>query len=507
MFSSDDEFEAAFDREFLEQQKAAEERLKREKLDGEFARSFQENSAPSVNRPAPQVVSAFDRLSGVRPQPSKPRASLPQMGQARKNPWGTPSSKPMAAAPVKSEPRWMTSSIKSGAASGSHNGFASYASNNNVPSFKSEPSSSKAMPGTFREIHVLDSDSDVEIIPASEYYDNGRHSRTPTKNQNMASSSNMYGTQQTKVERPKFSPEAHIAGNAALHRLGQSASNDSLQMAMFGKQEAQKPWMYSGPAPGNSLNPFGSGPQSFAGPSSVGGYVYPSAYSNGMGSLGNMSGMASMDSVGGMNGMGINGMGGMNAMPGAYPGSMQSNGPGLGYLLNNVPGTMADFGMAQAEHSISIPSSPEGSSSDELGDIIRRGGNNFEDIADYLRLNGPVNGAMANQLDYIMNDPRKTNQEIKELLENIRPDVDLPPEDREGTPEGLVYPLYEHQKLALTWLKSMEEGTNKGGILADDMGLGKTISALALILTRPSQDRARKVCQRLNSIYSPQLIP
>jgi len=38
----------------------------------------------------------------------------------------------------------------------------------------------------------------------------------------------------------------------------------------------------------------------------------------------------------------------------------------------------------------------------------------------------------------------------------------------------------------------MEEGTNKGGILADDMGLGKTISALALILTRPSQDRARK---------------
>jgi SNF2 family DNA or RNA helicase len=52
---------------------------------------------------------------------------------------------------------------------------------------------------------------------------------------------------------------------------------------------------------------------------------------------------------------------------------------------------------------------------------------------------------------------------------------------------------YEHQKLALTWLRSMEEGTNKGGILADDMGLGKTISALALILTRPPKDRARKV--------------
>lgn len=39
----------------------------------------------------------------------------------------------------------------------------------------------------------------------------------------------------------------------------------------------------------------------------------------------------------------------------------------------------------------------------------------------------------------------------------------------------------------------MEEGTNKGGILADDMGLGKTISTLALMLSRPSTDRARKV--------------
>lgn len=40
----------------------------------------------------------------------------------------------------------------------------------------------------------------------------------------------------------------------------------------------------------------------------------------------------------------------------------------------------------------------------------------------------------------------------------------------------------------------MEEGTNKGGILADDMGLGKTISTLALLLSRPSNDRLCKVC-------------
>jgi SNF2 family DNA or RNA helicase len=100
-------------------------------------------------------------------------------------------------------------------------------------------------------------------------------------------------------------------------------------------------------------------------------------------------------------------------------------------------------------------------------------------------------GRMDEVSDYIQ-DPRRTAQEIQDLLENIRPDTEIPKEDREGTPEGLKYALYEHQKLALTWLKQMEEGTNKGGILADDMGLGKTISALALILSKPSQDRARK---------------
>lgn len=90
-------------------------------------------------------------------------------------------------------------------------------------------------------------------------------------------------------------------------------------------------------------------------------------------------------------------------------------------------------------------------------------------------------------------DPRQTEQELQELLKNISNDRDIPKDEREGTPIGLKYPLYEHQKLALTWLKQMEGGSNKGGILADDMGLGKTISALALILSRPSEDRACKV--------------
>lgn len=91
-----------------------------------------------------------------------------------------------------------------------------------------------------------------------------------------------------------------------------------------------------------------------------------------------------------------------------------------------------------------------------------------------------------------MSDPKKTVEEIKELLENIRPDSEMSDESCEGTPEALRYPLMDHQKLGLAWMKSMEEGNNKGGILADDMGLGKTIQALALMVSRPSSDPDRK---------------
>ncbi|KAK3372015.1 SNF2 family N-terminal domain-containing protein [Podospora didyma] len=97
-----------------------------------------------------------------------------------------------------------------------------------------------------------------------------------------------------------------------------------------------------------------------------------------------------------------------------------------------------------------------------------------------------------NYVDGVVNDPRKTNAEIQQLLSNIRPGMDIPEEDRGETPEALKYPLYDHQLIALKWMSEMEQGSNKGGILADDMGLGKTISTIALMATRgESPDRVK----------------
>lgn len=99
-------------------------------------------------------------------------------------------------------------------------------------------------------------------------------------------------------------------------------------------------------------------------------------------------------------------------------------------------------------------------------------------------------------INSLSTDPGTSMAALKSLLENIRPDEELDPDPRTriGTPEGMTAAatLYEHQKLGLKWMINMEEGSNKGGVLADDMGLGKTIQAIALMVKQRSSDPGRK---------------
>lgn len=180
-------------------------------------------------------------------------------------------------------------------------------------------------------------------------------------------------------------------------------------------------------------------------------------------------------------------------------------GPVLG-TMGNRPGMLQSgsydalrtpFGQAQptvypnhnSGNGVKYENQPNGGGT--LADIIHQtNGINWANRTDAL--GNPLSDRLQGFYDDLQEDPRKTAEEIKDLLANIRPDEDIPEEDRIGTPEALRYPLYPHQQLALQWMVASETGKNKGGILADDMGLGKTISTLALVVNRPSSDRAVK---------------
>lgn len=129
----------------------------------------------------------------------------------------------------------------------------------------------------------------------------------------------------------------------------------------------------------------------------------------------------------------MNGLNDMRSMPGAFPGNgLYDLDMDLGYTMNNF----STYGSIKAEAEPSYNS---------LTDILRRATGMNEDAT--MIGGSQWDARMLDQASHIVNDPRKTNQEIQDLLENIRPDEDLPPEDREGTPEGLVYPLVCHSAL------------------------------------------------------------
>ena len=173
--------------------------------------------------------------------------------------------------------------------------------------------------------------------------------------------------------------------------------------------------------------------------------------------------------------------------------------------FNAMPGNMTlgyPIGSAQNPYDVSdlpsqmyLPGAAAGPSGSRQGagglsSIINR--TNRFDLANGLDDQGqPLPEYLANFMQNAAFDSRISDQELKDLLDNITPEMEIPAAERNATVPGLIPNLYHHQELALKWMAKLEEGKNKGGILADDMGLGKTVSTLSLILTRPAKSRPK----------------
>ncbi|KAK3395546.1 SNF2 family N-terminal domain-containing protein [Sordaria brevicollis] len=151
---------------------------------------------------------------------------------------------------------------------------------------------------------------------------------------------------------------------------------------------------------------------------------------------------------------------------------------GLLNFDNSLPGIPANGGY----YAPNIPGSA-GTHISSLNDVISRTA-----TYDYTSMTDAWGNPLDERLTSLGLDDFVKEEDINKLLSNIRPDEDIPPEERGETPPDLKYPLYPHQQLALKWMNSMELGYNKGGILADDMGLGKTISMLALMASHRAPD-------------------
>ena len=136
-------------------------------------------------------------------------------------------------------------------------------------------------------------------------------------------------------------------------------------------------------------------------------------------------------------------------------------------VSNNIGGALSELGELIGLGSNSVYGGPGSMPVIDLdGDDDYTSGDVYQQSMTRAGLN-PMDVDLVNRYreryDYIRHDPTKNAKEMKELLENIRPDEDLPPENREGTPTAMMYPLMEHQKLGVAWMKRMEEGSNRGG--------------------------------------------
>jgi hypothetical protein len=274
---SDDEKFDFMDNDFLEQQRLEEERLRQQKLDEDFARRLQQgsyDSSPHAALPSSNTPSAFDRISGVRPQPSSfnsfqlagshttpttqsfnngdeaLRRSLPSHS---KRTGGRPENLVKAEAQLSS-----FGNISARSREPSNTDFSvANNSNSNGDSLKMEenPSSTRLMPGAWDDSSTA-SDSDVEIIEAYQFQPN-RKQKTSSR-------------QAQTYSRPNQTVPFAQTTNTSSSGLQLAG----LQQAIYGTQDSPQ-WISSGlpPTPeasisngagssltyGNSFNSYPSG--------------------------------------------------------------------------------------------------------------------------------------------------------------------------------------------------------------------------------------------------------
>eukprot|EP00158_Paraphelidium_tribonemae_P008374 Partr_v1_DN28565_c0_g1_i1_m73925 putative SNF2 family helicase ATPase len=77
-------------------------------------------------------------------------------------------------------------------------------------------------------------------------------------------------------------------------------------------------------------------------------------------------------------------------------------------------------------------------------------------------------------------DDKQVQEKLEKLLESFN--VEIAPHERVNTPSEMTIKLKEYQRIGVTWMTRMEQGTNKGGILSDEMGLGKTVQMIAVMM-------------------------
>jgi hypothetical protein len=320
---SDNETFDFMSNDFLEQQRLEEERLRQQKLDENFARRLQQGSnetSSQASHPSSNAPSAFDRISGIRPQPSSFNSSqtagsqfTPTMQSFSNNDEAVQRSLPSHWKKTELKPENLVKAeaqlspfrkISARPREPSNSDFSvATNSNSNGKTLKMEanPTSTPSIPGAWDDSST-DSDSDIEIIEAYQFQPN-RKQKTSSQQPQMYSRPN------------QAVPSAQTANtNASGLQLA------SIQEAIFGTQDPLQ-YLSSGlpAAPEASINN-----------TAASGLVYENSFDSYPSGFGNTHNHFPSSSYGPTNSDSIGSMQSAYANGGTHTSS-------FGYTVNNIP--------------------------------------------------------------------------------------------------------------------------------------------------------------------------